>query len=460
MFTNFQYWGEWFLPEFPDNKVVGIIKGDTKDGIYLEIFGKLLPDQIRHRFSVTNEKIFSDLIIILGEIEKGIKVTLYSNAVRSTQILTLKPVEKFWVKYFFQNEHFFTYGDLKFDRYQISYDGLAEFINQSGINTNNRIREKKFSIEFIPPSPVEIQFDPTLKVTVRVLPKFSIDKRKLSIESDGYFEIESSIELGFDTILDYSKRIQLFMTFTANQKVFPASCNLLCRGKDSIIKLMFIPRFFDNKPLNYLFSDFRFRLTEAQTEFPELLRNWFTKYEALKIAFDILEEAIYGQHTNDTRFLHLVRAIESYHRLTHPVSESKIESYSNNLKEIKMKLGGKDRTWMKKHNCINKYGYEPNLSKRIKDIIEETGSKNIVDIIKSLNNEWNKPSKFADEVAKKRNKMTHPEEKVDSVIQDGLLIDTNKLLEFILIAHTYVEIGIDPEQVNRMFEKFLHKNIS
>ncbi len=143
-------------------------------------------------------------------------------------------------------------------------------------------------------------------------------------------------------------------------------------------------------------------------------------------------------------FMDNVRALESYHRYTHNNTRIPEEEYNLKIKKIldTVNLDQKDIEWLSQKL---KYGNEPSLNMRLKELIKENQNSYIKEKLKTYKN-------FCQAVADNRNFYTHYDKELEKkALRGGELFDINQKVEGILYSCIFKELGFD----NTAFEKGL-----
>jgi hypothetical protein len=124
------------------------------------------------------------------------------------------------------------------------------------------------------------------------------------------------------------------------------------------------PTFVETDVFNSLFS-----FKDIEYKFDTCLKNWYTKYEMLEPICQLYFGSYYGRFVYvDLKFLSLVQALESYHRIISSNEELPKPEHQTRINNILNAVPINYRSWLK---YKLKYSNEPTLQKRLQDLFNK-----------------------------------------------------------------------------------------
>ncbi len=468
MTEKFEIKGEWFLPAKRKNRVYGILTFNPQDGTVLELYGSLDGDNYFSEFK--NQE------IILGLTSDSKQVTLYGCFMTKLCGVTLvqgeepgKPSTIYSIRYLLIGLHAQNTTDLKFNEISTEIFNLGEWIGISGFKMQNINPEKhknhEITVEYKLPEPIEFQIDENTKGRFNFLanhPGLSCYQKTVTINQRVEFQALSVNEKSIDELLKYIITFQNFLTLALYKSTYPLSISLsgekhkkdYGNGKlyKETIKLYFSSRNFkfDEKPKFGFEMIFDYK--RIQNIFQTIIKNWFSKYELLEPAFDLVFEQFYNDNkfTVNT-FLNLAQSAETFHARVHNHTRMPREQYNKMKEDILNAVSKEYHPWLK--DQFN-FGNNLNLHARLTELTEKYSNRVIDKILGDK-------KQFVTNVKHSRNYYTHYSKKgKKKALKGGELFYLSERLKILLVCSFLIEVGFDKNMLTLFLDnvKWTHFN--
>jgi len=368
MIEEFQYEGEWWIPEESESKIRGTLYFSPKSGIRLELTGS---------FKGEEQTIFQ---IILGSTIDGKKITL-SRCVQYFRETHTPGGEtsKLKVLEIFDGEHFSKLEDINFDRISIHYSYLNGWAGFKTFKTEIK-KDGETVITHKEPKAVEVKINDNLNLKLWATAGHSHSLTKYCLEDETYFIIKSSKKLTFNEYRKYSRMLQNLLTLAVGDDVsHPLKIQAYIENSKDIKKIDIYYAISGIKDSIMIPQKMLFTYSTISDRFEEFMKNWFDSYEnkSLETAFNLYFGTIHNQHLYvDNQFLNYMIALESFHRSLHKskyVTDETYEEIKDKLIQTIEKISGKLKKEGFKPSMINKlrYLHEYSLAKRLKELYKE-----------------------------------------------------------------------------------------
>lgn len=449
MITKFEYKGSWKLPQ-SEAWVDGTLNYDPDIGARLEIFGTF------------NRGLFdrSSKEIILGKTTSG-DVTLIDNWYLSTKnIQNGVTIGIYQPIIIIEGQHFETISEICFSKVIFRLFNFFQWIDKSGIKYEVDPKGNEYSITYKKVEDIYFTISEECEGKISFeSPRNSEDfYNKIELEEQSYItltynksknykEILNDIIyfLGFTTLCTFEQSYPINITF--NDDKFVEKIANSTRIKN--IKCIYQNNSYDAKYKLRNKNEHLIRYNDIKNIFPNVIKNWFELYRKLEPVFILMLYSF--RHKNKfsvDKFMDIVRALESYHRNTHNNQRIQEEEYSLKVKEIlaMVTLEKAELEWLESRL---KYGNEPNLNFRLKELVKEHQNAYVKEHITDT-------KKFGINVVDSRNYYTHYDRSLEDKALKGkeLFIITQKLMG-ILYSCILRQIGLE----NAHFENGLQNHL-
>jgi hypothetical protein len=421
MLEDFQYQGSWWLPEYPENKVSGILRFIHNQKIILELIGC---------FPVNHSS------IILGNAlnNKGgtqEKITLYGVSFKSQYgHPDFNDVSKslFNADFLLIGEHFIKSDDIEFSSLSANFTSLEEWLGNLPFKTEYK---DNITIKYQFPENHRIKIN-SLDSELSIYHSFndeSDDFRKVTVYNTAFLKVIPKEPEKIEWFTQAIRDLQSFLALVTNLRVYPKS--LIAFGKEkqvpyretvegeiqyknrsTLIKIYYIlPNYFpleDSLPIEF---HILLHFPRLKDNFELYIDNWFKNAEKLRPIYDLYFSSFYDASINPLiQFLSLAQAIEVYHREVvggkylsdesyEIIKKSLYEAIPTNIAELN-KNPELLRSFKDSLKSRVKYGYQYSLRKRLKDLVNKFWEGCLENFIENKN-------KFPEGITDLRNYLTH-----------------------------------------------------
>ncbi len=465
MNNKFEIKGEWFLPTDKTNRVHGILTFDPQEGSVLELYGSLNGD---HFFPE-----FQDQDIILGLTSDSKQVTLSACYMTMSGGVTLvsngesgKPSTQYSIRYLLIGLHADKSEDLKFTDISSEIFNLGEWVGISGFKHQfdpDKIKNNEITVEYKLPEQIEFEIDDNSKGLLNFVantPGISRYQKTATISQKVEFHAKSTYEKGIDDLLSYIITFQNFLTLSLYKSTYPLSISLSGdRHKDDFgngkvynknIKLFFSSRNFKLKDKPQLDLDMIFDYSRIKDNFPAIIKNWYSKYEILEPAFDLVFEQFYnGNRFTVNTFLNLAQSAETFHARVHNHTKIPQEKYKKMKEEILKTIRSLEyKNWLT--DQFN-FGNNLNLHQRLTELTEKYSNRILDKIIGDK-------EQFVLNVKNSRNYYTHYSKGGEKkALKGGDLFYLSERLKILLVCSFLIEIGFDKDSLATFLDNIKYR---
>lgn len=434
--------GSWWLPENPDNKVIGTLKISNKK-ILLELEGKLKVDEpIFLLNGKTTDKI--DITLLDCYIENGLVTTISDGAEIFETIINCNYA---FVGIAYKNEE-----DIKFDEISARY---SYFTGWTGIKRPEITHKNSLiSIDNLEYHTISTILEDGTEIILKnywfpdYFTSHYTDEINLKKYSDVGFKFKYS--LLFKNCLEYIFYFGNFVSISLRKSAGVLEI-FLPKIEDIKKRIQIYCNFYEDYEENRLvYHNALFTLKEIEDNFGTYLYNFFKKKEIIKYIVDVYCEIIKSKITYiSEEFLLYTRLLEAYHRCNPEMESFYLDTKKfRESKKIVLDLIEKYLPGLKKwvSGAIDNSNYK-SFSSMLREIINSIKyiliafafDKRTVDI-------------FIKKVKDARNMLTHPrdedEEKNNEYVK--FIYPMTKKLEIVLLSLTLKEIGFEDEKVKNI----------
>lgn len=449
---EFEYRGDWWLPEDPDNHVSGVLTYAPNAGLRLDLDGSFKSFDMIALFRPPS----LDHPIILGVTRTGKAITLYKCYER-TGLERGYELSQCIAEIGIVGHHFQRVEEIRFTGITASYTHLPEWIGLSGFRGD--ISRRSVSVTYRYPKPITAKLD-AMTVTCGVGYKSDMQRQKRVIEQTGYIQFAFRRQHHIDQCADILQYMREFLALGMSEPTTPTSVYAKRRrSKEEHAEPTNsqIDIYFSAYPLvsidRELYSPrMLFTLHDVQEGLDTYLQHWFSMATTLRAVFDLYFGTLFNkQGYASWVFLNYIQAIEAYHRRVAPnsqyVSEEEFtpiwEKLVAGIPQDKQVVGDAFRDSLKQRM---KYMYEYSLKKRLRLILKKHKDQ-VALLIPDID-------PFIDDVVTKRNHLTHYTEELERLAVKGeefsLLIQR---VRFLIEVCFLWEIGIPPDRITQIMQR-------
>lgn len=447
MIEEFEYEGIWWLPDKPEEQISGTLRFTPEEGAILDLIGSF------RDIKDIDKKLKPE--IILGISSNGKNITLYKcfetkSTLSNRGFLT----SSFYANLVFVGAHFERKEDIKFKKLSIHYSYLNEWVNVSGFDIPEFNHNKEVVIKFKPPEPIQASISKDYKILINFRYTFSPSMEMVAIKQKTFLTIEPLEEKSFDEYRSIMYHLQNFLSLGIMKAVYPLTIEgttevnkQMIKGKPCyppikiFYKLPEIPKA-TKTILPYMLFTFR----DISDRFESILKNWFEKADLLKPVYDLYFGTLYNPRMYlEHRFLSLIKAIESFHRIIHGGEYLSAEDYKPVYDSLIKAIPDCVRNDLKERlKEYLKYGREFSLRKRLKEMLDKY-QEILYKFIRNTNT-------FIEKVVNTRNYYTHHDKdlKEHSASGEELYHLTQKLKMLVEVC-LLSELGFSSEEIKSLF---------
>lgn len=460
MKEKFEIKGEWFLPENQGNRIYGTLTFDPQDGTDLELYGNIEGDNFFPEFK--NQE------IILGLTSDSKQVTLYNCFMTKPGGATMvqgqesgKPSTTYSIRYLLIGLHAQTVEELKFNQISAEIFNLGEWVGISGFKRQNinpeTLKNHEIIVEYKLPESIEFEIDESTNGRFNFIanhPGKSRYQKTVTIIQRVEFQAISVDEKNIESLLEYMITFQNFLTLALYKSTYPLSISLIGEKhkKDygngesykKTIKLYFSSRNFKTNEKPKFDFEMIFDYRRIQNDFATIIKNWYSKYELLKPAFDLVFEQFYnGNRFTVNTFLNLAQSAETFHARVHNHTKIPREKYKKMKENILEVVPTKYHTWL---NDQFNFGNNLNLHSRLTELTEKYS--NII-----LDKILGDKDQFVLNVKHSRNYYTHYSKSGEKkALKGGGLIYLSERLKILLVYSFLIEVGFEKDKLSTLLD--------
>lgn len=445
---NFQ--GYFWLPG-SSKQVPGSCSCSIKGEIELRILGSFT-DNLRQ--SIPPDP--SEFEKIIGVTENGQPVTLLNCFIKNWSF-NLPGTPKYII-----HAHCLLFGagfdkdeQVEFDSISFHSEVVDKWLGITGIRTSFDPKAGKASIQYERPSSPKWQLSNgySLSANFAWTPPSGGEVSKAAITQKCYIKLEAQQKTPLQELLNLLSRVNNLISFCVDQissksEVIAYANDLTHEIDDKSYKVP-IKVYFESAVTGKLklsevsppFSFIPYKPMEAS--FGKYVSLWLELYDKLSPSLDLFFVAKSDRDFYiDNRFLILVQGLESFHRRTSDMTELSPKAYDEMGKKLLACVTGEAQEWIKRKL---KYGNEPSLRKRIKDML--TGLENLFGgrgICKQIVND----------IVKARNYLTHYDSKLKGNSCSGeRLYALYLVLEVLYQVKIASHIGFSNDEILKLCER-------
>jgi len=455
---EFKNEGFWWFPDYPDNKFSGTLEFDMDRGVVLELHGDFK--------QYIDREIQTD--IILGAYLNGKPITLYrceeigyyySNKYNYLQkrILSIRQV--------FIGAHFANYKEILFKRIIMKYMDLDNWSELTSFAYwRDKLNRNKFIIEYQCSKYIKANISPEYTISVVTEPIITKQyPRKFEIKNQPFILIESSSEKSFEDFFIIIKHFQYFFSLSILEPVYPVVINgemdknnIYKEGADhhNIVEILPIELYYKMhhiKRRSEGIPKYRmlFNLKDVEYIFELILINWFNKIDKLNSCLNLYFSILYNPYLFiESEFINVITALEIYHRRFLSNKELPEDVFNQRISEIINSVENKYEKWLKRKL---KFANEPNLERRLRDIIDRNNS-----IISIILGDRDEVARFINNAVATRNYFTHYDKRLENKsVKGDELIELTEKLKIIIEICFLIELGFEVKDIEELFSRNL-----
>lgn len=447
MIDNLIYKGLWFSSVHPDNHLHGTLKFDVQEGIELELHGEF------QDLSIEDDN--RDIDIICGFTTNGKKISLYRcfkfHSYRSSPGLS---VSKFSADFVIVGEHYKTESDIKFNCINARINNLSPWLNTYGFEkVDSDFEFKKTEVIYKLPESITFNLSENIKGSFDFNISMPLTQKtsKINLEQKVNLNLKFDEIKHFDEILSEYFHFQNFLILGLCQSTHLNFLKLKTIHKQesveqksvSSVDVYFKQRINTTPNKRNHTRDFLFTYHDIESDFEELIKNWYSSKMKLKPIISILIDSFNKNNPfNENNFLNIAQALETYHRRFRLNEVLPKKEYKQKVNEILETVISDHKSWLKER--LN-FANEPTLHKRLEELLKENHNKTLSKMIIDRD-------QFIRDVKNSRNFYTHYDKRLEKkAIKGNELYLLTEKLRTLLICVLLNEMGFTKNKIESIF---------
>ncbi|WP_420321662.1 HEPN domain-containing protein [Flagellimonas sp.] len=429
-----EYNGKWKIPDV-DVSFNGTLTFSAKLGAELKLFGSF-----KQSFFDNNCK-----KIIIGETNAG-RITLLDSYHRKTSSGKGIVTEIYEPSIIFEGISVLEESQLYFSSVVFRAHNLFQWFDSSDINiTNERNNSKCYSINYQSRENIEFSFRENTNGFISFDAPLTTNgvNNRIELYEQAYVSFHYPRSTIYNEILTDISRFISFLTLVTFEQSYPTSIVLLDENETSkklegksfaTIKCIYKHTRYSEKHKVRKSWHHLFSYTDISSIFAQTMENWFDLHEEMESVIMLLTNFFKNKYLfSEERFMECIRAIESFHRISHENNKLPKQKYKELVSQVKMNstLEGEDLKWLE----AKLMGNEPSLGKRLEELINAYQNPFI---------EKNFTEKVCRDAKNSRNYYTHfDKSSAKKALQGAELSDLTRKLRGLLISAIFTKLNID-----------------
>jgi len=393
--------------------------------------------------------------IVLGVSTDGKEITLVDCLeLRGTLIARLQ-TSSLYVGRCFVGAHFQKPDDIRFRQASARYSYLDDWVGISGFDIE--LTGDVTTMRYRPPSSIETNVGQEYGLAIDFAysgPTMTRPvQRKVRMTQTTWITIRSQQERPLDEYLNVLFRIQNLLSLAVSE---PVSL-LELQGETEVRKTEFDGHtIYDPVRIycrqltapaersSFIWFDMLFRFEDISDRFHAIIENWFKNLEQLRSSVDLYFASLYNPKMYlEHKFLSVVQALESYHRLKVRRNEWSDEEHKIRIDEIMRAAPTQYKEWLDRELD---YSNELSLRARLKELLNRHAT--------IAGSSADDRSEFVNDVVDTRNYLTHYDPKLkDRAATGHRLFTLTRKLRILLEACLLEELGFARDEIRGLFQK-------
>ncbi len=317
-----QFVGSWWLPEKPDEKIIGILKF-SQNSIVLELEGTLAGDERGVIFGYAS----------------GRKISIYETYPLKTTILPAFSSNPNLDAYYYPsshgcstvliNSHLETLKDFLIDRALVSFGQTKVWTKFTGLTSRDG-REEVFSYEYLFSRPEQLVLYEDADIEVNLINNFRLPgasnlEEETVILEENIFSFENSSGVGGLFFFEHMNALRHFISIAAQFPFNPCHVQLTEKnGANSHLLFCVNPIEHFNRRNKLDITSFLFDPKNIENAISHYYANWFRFFES---GGDVSHLYLKKKSTPHENFLAIAQALEHHFELQYS-KNTKIKEYS------------------------------------------------------------------------------------------------------------------------------------
>jgi len=448
---EFKKSGYFWLPSAPERQIPGTLIITDGGNIELEVVGWF--DEIIEGLNKAQNGQY-ELKRIIGHIEKHGLVTLDDCFSKNLNISfggiskSSVYVNKALLGVAYDKEI------VSINTFKFSVEGINEWVGLSGIQVETQYENRTASITYLPPEEISLNLNNgmNLSITFSATPPRFPYTTEAKITQKTYFKLVSEQERPLNDFTSAAYKITTLLGFAIDKTVCLEQVSVTSdairqdMGNNKTVPAS-ISLYYASQPYTEIepkieWHRMLFRFAQIQEDAERIVNNWFDAYEVIEPALNLyFSTKTAGYKYLEGKFLALAQGLETYHRRTSNeklMDEAVFKALTENLIN---QCPEENKEWL---SGRLQHGNEPNLRRRIKNIIEP---------FKTFIGTSQKRDKLITTIVETRNYLTHYDQSLESKAASGRDLWLLCLkMEAIFQLHLLQVLGFTQEEVQSVFD--------
>lgn len=443
--------GVWWSPDNPEEQVAGILSFSQQNGTVLELIGSFK--------EICDVMKLDKLPIVQGMSKEYGGITLVDCQETGSNFGSII-TQTYHAKVLYIGAHATSPEDLVFDKAEVCYSNLVEWMNfypfkiNRSCNSNNEPQKlKAWQLTYEYPEDIVIEINQgqivigsSLNTEMAMGREYKLEHRvkvaiklKTPMDLEGWhkqvlYPLQNFFSLATDTP-SYIDEIKVY----SNQ----VTMNDLKGGK-MLSPIDVRVDFIEGKRKAVLRHEMLFSFHDVRANLVTYLPKWFSAHARLKEAFDQFFGCEYSPFMSlDNRFLSAMNAIESYHRSAFSNDYLSTREHTERLQQIIAATPPCHTKWLQEHL---QFSHEPSSRRRLKCLLSVVEASGIIIA------ESNKV--FIESVINTRNYLIHRDEALKEKAATGNeLYLLHQKLTVLMKIQLLSELGFTNDQIKSFIER-------
>lgn len=404
---NFEKHGLWWLPDEPDNEIGGILRFEPGKLPILELVGTF-------RSGWPNNERFKTEII-QGVTSDGIECTLCNNRANENFSAPGFLRQVFYSQYILLGHHFDAFDEIQFNSYAVNYEYIEDWLFQRPYTFD--VEHAKGKFEYNIHWPARTLFNEklpknggTISLTTD-LKTLGNSATELRVQSEAYLKLEPDSPQHFEQFRKLFFDIQHFFTLLFGVSTFPRRISGFIKKEGNKTTLDWPVTVYYNLPITPLsITLYRHEMLlpydTIGEQLPMFLDSWLSNADKLRPVYDLFFSSLAKSDMFiENRFLNLVHALESFHRLMvggQYVPSEEYDKYKANLAQFISEIIPSSSNDLR--NALRsklEWGNEFSLRSRIKSMLRELSDELRASVTEQSIGD------FVEKIVKTRNELVH-----------------------------------------------------
>ena len=324
---TFEFLGIWWLPSSPDRRIGGVLSFTEDKGLQLRLSG-VLDDYLEKWEDGEITKLFGgrqkNYDIINGITVEQKKISLIDSKHLGYQggVPPGLTAETVYSRFCFIGNHFNTIDEIKFNKLNLKYTDLSEWLSTTGytikLPTKNKSGKffENYEIRYNYPQNIISKFKDivfTIKFDFSA-PVFI--QRKIILQENTILELESANSYSIEYWLkEFVYPIRNYLNLATSFLSFIDKINAYCENFKNSIEVYYSQKKIDIERPSQIFPDNYLFTLEDLPNFGRTISKWLVFYKKYTSVCNLYFNIIYSPELDVKNiFLNLIQAIEIYHR--------------------------------------------------------------------------------------------------------------------------------------------------